>query len=291
MTKRSILLATSVLAAPRRAYALEATVDNLDNVPEALHAEYVQTGDKYVLQVNGMKPQAEFDRLQSTHNTLKNNHNVLVGKVTTAFGDRPFEEIRADLDRIPELEAGQGQIDEDKLNNMVEARTRTKLAPVERERDQAKARVGELEGTVQQLTTQQQRRKISDDVRAAAKKAGVTDEAMDDALRLGRDVFEIREDDGKVVVKEGAEFAQGIEPSVLFADLQSKKPHWFGESRGGGSSGNRDTNRNASNPFSKANWNMTAQGQLMSADPAKAEQMAKMAGHKDAATAQQADAK
>lgn len=292
MTKRSILLASTVAMIPSRAFAIAAEVDSLDNVPEALHAEYVQQGDKYVLQVTGMKPESDFTRLQNAHTKEKNDHSALKGKIKDTFGEEKFEDVRIKLDRIPELEAAaEGKLDEEKLNGIVEARVRTKLAPVERERDGLKTRVGELEGTVGELTTKEKRRKIRDEVRAAGKKAGVTDEAIDDALLLGDSIFELRDDDGKVVVREGTSYTQGIEPAVLFTDLQSKKPHWFGLSGGGGAGGNRDGGKASGNPFSKAAWNMTTQGQLMASDPAKAEQMAKQAGHKEAATAKKADAK
>jgi preprotein translocase subunit SecD len=293
MRIRAVLFsAASALAMmPARAGALEATVDSLDNIPEALHSEYVQQGDKFVLQVTGMKPEADFQRVQTALNKERNDHNNLKGRVSQ-LGDRKIEDVVTQLDRIPELEAAaEGKLDEEKINGIVEARVRTKLAPVERERDQFKARVGELEGTVGELTGKERKRLIRDEVRKAAKAAKVTDEALDDALLLGDTVFEIREDDGKVVVKDGTSYTQGIEPSVLFTDLQSKKPHWFGASSGGGSGGNRGGPAGGSNPFSKSGWNMTQQGQAMSADSAKADQLAKAAGHRDAASARKADAK
>lgn len=291
MTKRSILLASAVALCPSRAFAIDAVVDSLDNVPEALHAEYVAQGDKFVLQVTGMKPQSEFDRLQSAHNKEKQDHSTLKQTVRSTFGEEKLEDIRAKLDRIPELEASQGTIDEEKLNTIVEARVRTKLAPVERERDQFKVRVGELEGTVGELTTKEKKRLIRDKAREAGTAAKLRPEAMDDFLLLADTVFEVRADDNEVVVKDGTSFTAGVQPAVLLTDLQPKRPHWWGESAGGGAGGARDRQSANANPFSKAAWNMTAQGQLMESDPAKAEQMAKQAGHKEAATARKADAK
>jgi hypothetical protein len=98
-------------------------------------------------------------------------------------------------------------------------------------------------------------------------------------------VFEVREDDDKVVVRDGVGYTPGIEPSVLFTDLQSKKPHWFGPSGGGGAGGNRGGGGATSNPFTHEHWNMTEQGRIITADPQKADQLAKTAGHKDALTA------
>jgi len=282
-----ILLASTIGLRPSRAYALNAVLDSIDDLPEALKAEYVERDGKFHLQVSGMKSQADFDRLQQAHNTEKRNHAELRGKVTSAFGERPLDEVAADLDRIGELEAAAGdKLDDDKINQIVEGRVRTKLAPVERERDTLKGQLAEKDQTITTLTTKERQRTIDDAVREAATKAKVSPEALDDALLLGRTVLEVREDDGKVVVKDGTGFTTGIEPSVLFTDLQTKRPHWFGQSMGGGANGNRgNVNGATGNPFTAENWNVTAQGQLMVADAAKADQLARTAGHTDAATA------
>lgn len=294
MTKRSVLMATASTVAfgPARAYALKSTVDKLDDIPEVLHAEYVEQGGKYVLQVEGMRPQADYERLQTAHTKEKNDHGALKQTVRNIFGEEKLEDVRIKLDRIPELElAAEGKLDDEKLNNIVEGRVRTKLAPVERERDQYKAKVNELEGTVGELTNKEKRRLIRDKAREAGVAAKLRPEAMDDFLLLADNVLEVRADDNEVVVKDNVGFTPGVQPSVLLTDLQPKRPHWWGESFGGGSGGNRDNSRGASNPYGKASWNMTAQGQLMANDPTKAEQMAKAAGHKDAATARKVDAK
>jgi len=287
MTKRSILLAatSTLLMGPGRAFAIAGVVDSLDDVPEALHTEYVQQGDKYVLQVTGMKPQAEFDVLQRTHNTVKTELSGLKTKIRDTFGDEKFEDVRTKLDRIPELEATQGTLDDEKINTIVEARVRTKVAPIERERDTFRTRVGELEGTVGELTTKEKKRLIRDKAREAGTAAKLRPEAMEDFLLLAETVLEVRDDDNEVVVKDGTGFTAGVQPAVLLSDLQPKRPHWWGDSSGGGASGNRGGGSPSTNPFSFAGWNLTAQGQLMETDPAKAEQMAKAAGHTNAATA------
>lgn len=288
MMKRNLLLAAVSMGAlcPARAGALKGSVESLDDIPEALHAEYVQQGDKYVLQVEGMKPETEFQRVQSALTKERQDHGALKTRISSTLGDRKFEEVATLLDRIPELEAAaEGKLDEDKINSIVEGRVRTKLAPVERERDQLKAQLGEKDKVIGEMTGKEKRRTIRDAVRAAAKSAKVTDEAIDDALLLGDNIFELRDDDGKVVVKDGVGYTPGIEPSVLFTDLQSKKPHWFGASMGGGAGGNREGIKGGTNPWSHAGWNMTEQGRIYNADPDKAKQLAKAAGHSDPLTA------
>jgi hypothetical protein len=250
--RRHLLLATcaTLLAGPGRAFALEAVRDSIDDLPEELKGEYVQSGDKFVLQVTGMKPEADFVRVQNALNKERQDHSALKQRIKENFGDEKFEDIHARLDR-----------------------------------DQLKSQLGEKDKTISDLTTEKRQRMIDDEVRKAARTAKVTDEALDDALLLGRTVFEVRDDDGKVVVKDGTSFTPGIEPSVLFTDLQSKKPHWFGQSSGGGAGGNRGGGGATSNPFGAATWNITEQGRIINSDPAKADQLARAAGHNDALTA------
>lgn len=282
-----LLLAATSLRGPARAHmALEATVDNLDNVPEALKVEYVEQGGKYVLQVNGMKPQSEFDRVHGALTNERREHGVLKDRIKV-FGDRKFEDVVTELDRIPELEARAGQIDDDKINQIVEGRVKTRIAPVERERDQFRTKVGELEGTVGELTTKEKKRLIRDKAREAGTAAKLRPEAMDDFLLLADTVLEVRADDNEVVVRDGTGFTAGVQPSVLLTDLQPKRPHWWGESTGGGAGGNRGGSGagGTTNPWSKEGWNKTQQGQVYASDPQKAIQMAKSAGHADPLTA------
>lgn len=288
MTKRSFLLASvsGSFFGPARAYALKASVDSIDDLPDDLKDEYTQVGDKWVLQVDGMVPAADLQRVQGALTKERTEHGALKTRITTVFGDRKFEDIQATLDRVPELEAAaDGKLDETKINEIVEGRVRTRLAPVERERDTLKTTVAEKDQTIQTFEQKERQRTIRDKATEAAVAAKVIPEAMDDFLRMAESVLEVREDDGRVVTKDQVGFTPGIEPSVLLTDLQAKKPHWWGPSTGGGGNGNRDGVRGGDNPFTFQNWNMTAQGQLIQNNPAKADQLAKLAGHTDAMTA------
>ena len=65
---------------------------------------------------------------------------------------------------------------------------------------------------------------------------------------------------------------------MWLSDLQTKKPHWWGETVGGGAAGSNSGFSGINNPWTADNWNMTEQGKLYAKNPAKAEQMAKAAG-------------
>lgn len=258
--------------------AFKMVLDSLDGLPEEVAKEYVERDGKFHIQVEGMKPPEEFMRLQNSLNAARNDANTFKGKLAL-LGDRKVEDVVTLLDKIPELEAAaEGKLDEDKLNNLVEGRIKTRLAPLERERDTLKNENGELKGRLEQFEGKEKARTIHDQVRSAAKESGVLESAIEDALLLADRTFELTED-GKAVVKDGTGFSAGLQPKDWFGDLQTKRPHWWGTSQGGGAGGNRQGGGGAeANPWSHDGWNMTKQGEIYRKDSARAEQLAKAAG-------------
>jgi hypothetical protein len=140
-----------------------------------------------------------------------------------------------------------------------------------------KTKIGELEGEVKIHKGDKRTRTIHDAVRDAALKAKILPEALEDALMLSDRVFDIDES-GKVIVKDDSGFTPGVDATVWFSDMQKKRPHWWGPSGGGGAGGNRGGNGVTKNPWSSNEWNMTEQGRLYNEDPARAIQLAAMAG-------------
>lgn len=280
---KSSLMAGAALAAllPSRAgdgaTALAATVDSLEGVPEALHAFYLETDGKFTLQVTGLPSQGDVTRLNEALRKERGDHNTLKDRVKM-LGDRRIEDVVTELERIPELEATQGTIDEEKVNTLVEARIKARVGPVERERDKLKTEVETKDKRISEFEAKDRTRTIHDKVREDAVKAKVLPEAVEDALLLADRLFEV-DDTGRVVTKDSVGVTPGIEPSVWFTDVQKSRPHWWGPSSGGGANGNRGGGGDATtNPFTHENWNLTAQGALVNTDRAKAEQLAKSAG-------------
>lgn len=280
---KSSLMAGAALAAllPSRAgdgaTALAATVDSLEGVPEALHAFYLETDGKFTLQVTGLPSQGDVTRLNEALRKERGDHNTLKDRVKL-LGDRRIEDVVTELERIPELEATQGTIDEEKVNTLVEARIKARVGPVERERDKLKTEVETKDKRISEFEAKDRTRTIHDKVREDAVKAKVLPEAVEDALLLADRLFEV-DDTGRVVTKDSVGVTPGIEPSVWFTDVQKSRPHWWGPSSGGGANGNRGGGGDATtNPFTHENWNLTAQGALVNTDRAKAEQLAKSAG-------------
>lgn len=253
--------------------------DTQDDIPEQYRDLYTERDGKFHLTgVEGMKTQADIDRVNEALRKERNDHKETRDKLAL-FGDLDPEQVHEQLDRIPELEAAAGdKLDENKMNELVEARLRTKLAPVERERDKAiKERdeaKSEAETARNEIRSRDMRAKLTD----AALKAKVVDTALEDILLVGERVFELNED-GSVTVRDGMGATPGADPSMWLQEMQEKRPHWWppsegGGSRGGGGNGGGSTD----NPWRHDQWNMTKQGAIYRENPERAEQLAKQAG-------------
>jgi len=259
--------------------ALKVLHDTVDEIDEAFRPLYTERDGKFVLTgVEGVKTQADIDRLQGALTKERNDHKAVKDRYGV-LGDLDPVDVLAKLDKLPELEAAaEGKLDENKINEIAESRVRTKLAPVERERDQLKTKLEATEGRVGELEGVIRSRDIKDNVMSAALKGKVIETALEDVLMLADRVFEVGED-GSVTTKDGVGVTPGISPEAWLQEMQSKRPHWWPSSEGGGAKGgNGGGGGFANNPWSAEHWNMTTQGQLINQDRQKAEQMAKAAG-------------
>lgn len=258
--------------------ALKALVDSLDGIDSHFHELYTERNGKFELTgVEGFKTQADVDRINAALTKERNDHKDTKNKFAP-FANFDPEDVRSKLDRFEELElAAAGKLDENKINSIVEARLKQKVAPVERERDLYRTQLTEKDTLLGQFQSERLQRTIFDKVRDAATSAKVLPEAMEDALMLAERVFEVSED-GRVVTKDNVGVTPGIEASVWFTELQTKKPHWWGPSVGGGGRGSNTPGGGNTNPFTSEHWNLTEQGKLVTTNRARAEQLAKSAG-------------
>lgn len=257
---------------------LKAILDSLEGVEPHFHSLYTERNGKFELTgIEGVKTQADIDRLQTALTKERNDHKTLKDRVSL-FGDRKPEDIIAALDRIPELEAAaKGNLDEGKLNEIVEGRIKSRLAPVERQAQTLQQQLSEANASLEMLRAKDSLRIITDAVRGAASKLKVVDSAVEDVTLLAERLFTIDET-GAVVTKDNVGVTPGISADVWLTDMQAKRPHWWGPSQGGGAGGNRGGGSGVTNPWSKDSWNLTEQGRIYKENSSKAEQLAKAAG-------------
>ncbi len=258
--------------------ALKAIIETLEGVPEHFHELYTEKGGKYELTgVEGFKTQADVDRVQAALTKERNDHKAVKERFSV-FADLDIDEVRAKLDKYPELEAAAtGKLDDAAIQKLVEGRLNTHVAPLKRELDKVKADLSERDQRLEQYSTKERQRAIGDAVRAAAVKSKLEPTAVDDAIMLAERTFDIDED-GNVVTKDGVGVTPGINAELWLTDMQAKRPHWWGPSAGGGAGGSRGGSGGGLNPWTAENWNMTAQSKIYQENAAKADQMAKAAG-------------
>lgn len=260
--------------------ALNVVHEKLEDIPEEYQSLYSEQGGKFVLTgIAGVKTQDDIGRLQTALNKEREDHKTTKAALGV-WGDLNHEEVQGKLDRFAELEtAAADKIDESKLEEMAEARAKTRLAPVERENKKLAEENIALKGQVTDFQGRELRRNIHDTVRKALVASKVLQTAQEDALFLAERVFE-RTEDGQILTKEGVGVTPGIAPDVWLTEIQEKRPHWWPASQGGGATGGSGgTNFGGKNPWSAAHWNLTEQGNVVKVHGMeKAEQMAKAAG-------------
>lgn len=258
---------------------LKALYTSQDEIPETFRELYEERGGQYHLtKIEGIKTDADVSRVQRALDAEKQAHGQIKTQFTTFLGDRKLEDVQAILDRVPELEAAAaGNLDEEKINGIVEGRINSKLAPVARERDQLKTQLSEKDQTIAKYEARERTRTIGDAVREAAVGAKVVDTAQEDVLILADRVFEIDES-GNVVTKDGVGVTPGLDAKAWLSEMQNKRPHWWPPSSGGGANGGGGGGF-ADNPWAADSWNMTKQGEVLRTKGRDtADRMAKAAG-------------
>ncbi len=255
--------------------ALKMLLANLDDLDTSLHPLYKEVNGEFVLDVEDAKPIGEFNKVHQALTKERNDHKNTKTQLLAFDGLKP-NEIKASLERLAELELTEGKVDDTKVNTLVETRIKSRTAPLERQLTDLSQQLQEAHGKIENYAKKEIRSKIDSEVIKAAKAAGVQTYALDDALLLGSTIFKLDES-GNVAVGENTSFTEGLAPKDWIAEVQKTRPHWFGETQGGGSTGSKTT-RVGSNPFSKDSWNVTEQGKLVATDFARAEKLAKAAG-------------
>lgn len=251
---------------------LEAIYANLDDVPENFRELFTEQNGQFELTgVNGMKTQADIDRLTVSlgkERDLLKQAKAAIG----AYGEHTPETIETLLGEVETLRATNGQVDETKLEEALAPRIAAKVGPLQRQLDQANGTISDLTNQVQAFELQNTQRTIDDALKVAFGKHKLTTaNAQQDLLLHAQREFNIT--DGQVMT------ADGMSPSDWVANQKTERPYLWGVSQGGGAQGaNGKHSHGGANPFTHENWNMTEQGKILRESRAKAEQLAKAAG-------------
>lgn len=271
---------------------LKTFYDNAEDIPEGYADLYTEKNGKWELTgIEGVKTQGDIDRIQGALTKERNDHRATKDELKKFEGIDPeqvhanetaLEEAKAQLDAINK----DGRIDEAKLEPIIAARVKQAVAPIERDKanlerklEAANKTIADKDGEVVTLKTSITTGTIERTVRDAAVADKVQATALDDVVMRAARVFEQTED-GRTITRDVPGVTPGLTPKEWLTDMKDKAPHWWPASVGGGAGGGGGGNvSGANNPWSKAGWNLTKQGQYVVAHgEAKAKQLAESVG-------------
>ncbi len=266
---------------------LEATIQDKAKIPDGLAGHYVETDGVFVLDVTGMKTQKDFDdyaealkkRLTDAGADLARKHGTGLGR------DDVVEIIEGALKKfaVGVKPKGDGTDGGNGADGDVSARLHDlerNLASVTKELEKSNKERDDALGKSKDTT-------IRNSLTQAANAAGATPEGVTNLVSLIERNFELAQD-GSVVTKleAGAGVTPNQKPEDVIAAVARQKdfrmfwPKSVGAGADGDGAGGPGAGGDLSkgNPFSKAGWNMTAQGKLYTANKVEAERLMKVAG-------------
>ena len=195
---------------------IELSYDSADQIPEGFKGLYDEVDGKFTLAgVNGIKTQKDVNNVQEALRKERNDHGeakTLLGKYR-ALGEDP-DAIQTQLDRIAELEAAAGgKLDDNKIQEMVEARLGQKTSPLERQIANLTNDVSEKDKTIATLQQALVSRDMNDAIRSVATEMKVLGTAIPDVEMVAAAYLEKDEHSGEFIVKADA---KGVTPGLSF---------------------------------------------------------------------------
>lgn len=233
--------------------------DTLDGLPETvaitdLYAEDEDGGFRFVPKIEGVKPIADFDKVYEALRKEKNDHKAIRQRFA-ALGDRDVDEVLAQLDEVDELRAkleAQGDIPNDKIEEMVEKRLARHTAPLTRDLQRVTNELADAVKARDEKTSE------LDNLYIDRHLSELADKLCDPAVK--RDVVEIgrhyltRDDNGDIVTRD-----ESPVPAVEWIRQQlDERPRWNKPTgNGGGGRGNQAGGARQKNPFHADNVDWT----------------------------------
>lgn len=213
--------------------ALQAVVQQIDSIPEALQSAYVEKDGAYHLDVEGMVDKSKLDDFRSNNVKLLKDLEAMQGKFKNVDLDQYNNLLQAHNDGTDKK-----LLDEGKIEELFEERTK-------RMREAHNEELGKVQGENDTHRRQLEGLMIDASVRDSATKQGVAPTAMDDVILRAKTIFKLKEgqatpfdSDGNVVYASGS--AEPMSVDAWVKGLTGTAPHLFSPSNGGGSQhGNR----------------------------------------------------
>jgi len=212
---------------------LEAKVDSLDNVPEALQDHYVEKDGSYILGVSGMVDKSKVDDFRENNVKLMKKMESL----ESSYGKIDLDEYEK-LRSVARRQKDKKLIDAGKVEELVEERTK-------RMKEEYEEQIKGLSTQNETYNRQLEGLVIDNAVRELSAKEGALATAGEDILLRARSAFKLvdgqatpHDTNGHVIYG-----ADGVTPMAVnewMKGLTQSAPHLFATSTGSGSQhGNR----------------------------------------------------
>jgi hypothetical protein len=267
--------------------------DSMDEVPTEHAALYTERdGKAFLTGVEGLRTDADLNAIKAAAAKERTRSRELLARAAK-LGDRDPEELLRQADEAKDLKAELEEIRsagvpsmgaaEDAIAKRVSAALAREVNPLKREMDKIKAERDAAQAAAESYATTIRTSTLRSELTRAAVEAKVRGEALDDVL-MYQSIFEVG-DDGKPVTRDGVGVTPGLSPSVWITEMKEKRAHWWPEATGGGARGSGGGASSGTNPFKRETFNLAQCGDIAGRDPAKAEQLARLAGHASVAAA------
>src|SRR5574337_84483 len=207
---------------------LKYTIAKLEDVEEAVRPLYVQQGDKFVLDVDGVVAKEKLDEFR--------NNNIELQKQIEKYKDVDpvkYRELMAIQKKITEKEL----LDKGEVDQLVNLRVAAMRDELEGKLNVSNTELTKAQGQLHVLL-------IDNVVKSAAIKLGVLPEAVEDVVLRAKGVYVVENGvptpkgaDGKMIYGKDGSSPMGVEEWLM--NLKNSARHLFVGSQGSGAGGGR----------------------------------------------------
>jgi hypothetical protein len=218
-----------------------------DALGDALKALYRANGDKFTLDAEGFDDVTGLKSALDAERRGRGDLETQLRELRTKLGDLDPEKARAAIKLLQDLEDKSDLADipeavRAKIDKIVEKRTERMRLDHDTQVNAFKKQVGDGTSEREKLVAQLSELLIDNSIRSAAGKLGIRDEAVEDAVLAGKQLYRIK--DGKPVPMNGEQVVYGKDASTpmpideWLGGKQKERPHWFKDSTGSGAKSN-----------------------------------------------------